>query len=211
MVFIKRNSSQTYFLIPNLFHVFQDSCISGYKFYRVQGPRFSGFRFFKVYVFRVQVFQGLGPGSGSMFQKQPFFVPEMKFMILETFCLRNLRLGKFFIREMSFGELSDEEMSVSGNSPFQELSFRELFVGEIFSGNWPPGKCPQEKILSVKCPLGNYPDTRVTGFIYLCSFCYLAMIDCRQIFRTLPQIYDGTLLRNWLKAKSCLNLSQMFE
>ena len=38
-------SGQTYFLIPHLFHVFQDSCISGSTFLRLQvflGPRFSG-------------------------------------------------------------------------------------------------------------------------------------------------------------------------
>ena len=56
MVFIEHNSLKSdIFLIPYLFHVFQDSCF--------QGPGFSGFRFL-----RVQVFQGPGPGFRSSHQ-----------------------------------------------------------------------------------------------------------------------------------------------
>ena len=71
MVFIEHNSLKSdIFLIPYLFHVFQDSCFSGSRFFRVQifqSPGFSGSRFFSV-----QDFQGPGfSGSGSRFQKQP--------------------------------------------------------------------------------------------------------------------------------------------
>ena len=81
MVFIRHNSLKSdMFLIRYLFHVFQDTCFSGSRFFRVQvfqGPGFSGSRFFRVQVFqspdfsgsrflRVQVF--LDPGfSGSRF------------------------------------------------------------------------------------------------------------------------------------------------
>ena len=47
MVFIKHNYQVRHFLIPYLFHVFQDLCISGSKF------------------FTIQVFQGQGPGFRS--------------------------------------------------------------------------------------------------------------------------------------------------
>ena len=83
-------SSQTCFLIPYLFHVFQDSCISGSTFFRLQvflGPFFSGSRFSGSRFFKVQVFQGpsfsrsryfrvrvQGPGTGfrSSLEKQLF-------------------------------------------------------------------------------------------------------------------------------------------
>ena len=65
MVFVKHNSLKSdIFLIPYLVYVFQDSCFSGPRFFRVQvfqSPGFSGSRFF-----RVQVFQGLS-FSGSRF------------------------------------------------------------------------------------------------------------------------------------------------
>ena len=65
MVFIEHNSLKPdIFLSPYLFHVFQDSCFSGFRFFRVQvfqSPGFSGSRFFRVQVF-------LGPGfPGSSF------------------------------------------------------------------------------------------------------------------------------------------------
>ena len=54
MVFIEHNSLKSdIFLIPYLFHVFQDSCFSGFRFFRVQvfqSPGFSGSRFFRVRV-----------------------------------------------------------------------------------------------------------------------------------------------------------------
>ena len=54
MVFIEHNSLKSdIFLIPYLFHVFQDSCFSGFRFL---GSRF----------FRVQVFKGPG-SSGTSF------------------------------------------------------------------------------------------------------------------------------------------------
>ena len=71
MVFVKHNSQKSdIFLIPYLVYVFQDSCFSGPRFFRVQvfqSPGFSGSRFF-----RVQVFQGLS-FSGSRFFGSRFF------------------------------------------------------------------------------------------------------------------------------------------
>ena len=83
MVFIEHNSLKSdIFLIPYLFHVFQDSCFSGFRFFRVQvfqSPGFSGSRFFRVQVFsgsrfsRVQFFQGPGPGFRSSLFSEHFF------------------------------------------------------------------------------------------------------------------------------------------
>ena len=46
MVFVEHNSLKSdIFLIPYLFHVFQNSCFSGSRFFRVQvlqGPAFAG-------------------------------------------------------------------------------------------------------------------------------------------------------------------------
>ena len=67
MVFIRYNSLKSdMFLIPYLFHAFQDTCFSGSRFFRAQvfqGPGFSGSRIFWVQVFK-------GPGfSGSRFSR----------------------------------------------------------------------------------------------------------------------------------------------
>ena len=86
MVFIEHNSLKplflTLFLIPYLFHVLQDSCFSGARFFRVQvfqGPGFLGSRFFQSpgfsesRFFSVQVF--LGPDfSGSRFSRVHVFL-----------------------------------------------------------------------------------------------------------------------------------------
>ena len=71
-------SSQTYFLIPYLFHVFQDSCISGFTFFRLQvflGPDFSGSRFSGFMFFRVHVFQDPGFSGSRFFRFQVFQDP----------------------------------------------------------------------------------------------------------------------------------------
>ena len=64
MVFIEYNFLKSdIFLIPYLFHVFQDSCFSGSRFFRVQvfqGPGFSGSTFFRVQVFQSSGFSGSG-------------------------------------------------------------------------------------------------------------------------------------------------------
>ena len=75
MVFIGPNSLKSdIFLIPYLFHVFQDSYFSGSRFFRVQVfqiPGFSGSRFSESRFFRVLVFQGPGfLGSGSRVRVQ---------------------------------------------------------------------------------------------------------------------------------------------
>ena len=61
-------SNQLYLIISYLFHVFQDSCISGSTFFRIQvflGPDFSESRFSGSRFFRVQVFQGPDQGFRS--------------------------------------------------------------------------------------------------------------------------------------------------
>ena len=71
MVFTEPNSLKSgIFLIPYLFHVFQDSYFSGSRFFRVQvfqSPGFSGSR-----IFLVQVFQGLGFSGSRSFRVQVF-------------------------------------------------------------------------------------------------------------------------------------------
>ena len=65
MVFIKHNSLKSdIFLIPYLFHVFQDPCFQGSRFFRVQvfeSPGFPGSGFFRFQGFQGQVFSW--PGS----------------------------------------------------------------------------------------------------------------------------------------------------
>ena len=92
MVFVEHNSPKSdIFLIPYLFHVFQDSCFSGSRFFRVQifqSPGFSGSRFFWVHdfqglgfsgsqFFRVRV-QGPGPGFRKPFLTTTFLKSEKK-------------------------------------------------------------------------------------------------------------------------------------
>ena len=56
MVFIKHNSLRSdMFLNPYLFHVFQDSCFSGFRFFRVQvfqcpGPGFRSRQNFEIHL-----------------------------------------------------------------------------------------------------------------------------------------------------------------
>ena len=173
---------------------------------------FQGTSFLRSRFFRVQIFQGLrfqGPGFWR-------FGSRVRIYVLEIALFRSWNeiydSGDFLSKKSPSGKMPHQGNVIRKtvrrrNVRFEKLSLPGTVVqGTIRWWNCPPGKCLLEKILSVKCPLGNCPDTRFTGFIYLCSFCYLAMIDCRYIFRTLSQIYDGALLRNWLKAKSCLNL-----
>ena len=67
MAFIKHSSQVRHVLIPYLFHVFQDSCISGFTF------------------FRIQVFQGLsqgpGPGVSSSLFCQAFWLGRKPILI----------------------------------------------------------------------------------------------------------------------------------
>ena len=64
MVFVKHNSLKSdIFLIPYLVYVFQDSCFSGPRFFRVQvfqSPGFSRSKFFRVQVFWGPGFSGFG-------------------------------------------------------------------------------------------------------------------------------------------------------
>ena len=84
MVFIEHNSLKSdIFLIPYLFHVFQDSYFSGSRFFRVQVfqiPGFSGSRFSESRFFRVLVFQGPGfLGSGFRVRVQVLEVAKQGF------------------------------------------------------------------------------------------------------------------------------------
>ena len=80
MVFIKHNSLKSdIFLIPYLFHAFQDLCFPGSRFFRVQvfqSPGFSGSRFFKVRL------HDQGPG----FRSSPVFMPVLQQVFSCEFC-----------------------------------------------------------------------------------------------------------------------------
>ena len=115
MVFVEHNSLKSdIFLIPYLFHVFQDSCFSGSRFFRVQvfqSPDFSGSRFFWVQdfqgpgfsgsqFFRVQV-QGPGPGFRKRFLTATFLKREKKALLWEKkHCYK--KLGSDIYRKSNY-------------------------------------------------------------------------------------------------------------